>query len=43
MLDLEIAGVRSIPMALQRRPNCSIIHLNLPPERPALLLSDRED
>jgi hypothetical protein len=31
MFDLEIARVRSIPMALQRRPHGSIIHLNLPP------------
>jgi hypothetical protein len=30
MLDLEIARVRSIPMALQRHPHGSIIHLNLP-------------
>src|SRR5213079_157540 len=29
MFDLEIAGVRSIPMALQRHPHGSIIHLNL--------------
>jgi hypothetical protein len=29
MLDLEIVRVRSIPMALQRRPYGSIIHLNL--------------
>ena len=29
MLDIEIARVRSIPMALQRRPRSSIIHLNL--------------
>src|SRR6478736_8201527 len=29
MLDLEIARVRSIPVALQRRPRGSIIHLNL--------------
>jgi hypothetical protein len=31
MFDLEIARVRSIPMALQRRPRSSIIHLNLHP------------
>jgi hypothetical protein len=31
MFDLEIAGVRSIPMALQRSPHGSVIHLNLPP------------
>src|SRR6266481_4849413 len=30
MFDLEIARVRSIPMALQRRPHRSIIHLHLP-------------
>src|SRR3979411_126767 len=30
MFDLEIARVRSIPMALQRHPHRSIIHLNLP-------------
>src|ERR1700756_5266984 len=35
MFDLEIARVRSIPVALQRRPHCSIIHLNLPPSLPA--------
>jgi hypothetical protein len=34
MLDLKIARVRSIPMALQRRPHGSIIHLNLPPPLP---------
>src|ERR1700722_1849813 len=31
MFDLEIARVRSAPMAFQRRPHGSIIHLNLPP------------
>jgi hypothetical protein len=31
MFDLEIARVRSIPMALQRHPHGSIIHLTLPP------------
>src|SRR3982074_809270 len=31
MFNLEIARVRSIPMALQRHPHRSIIHLNLPP------------
>src|ERR1700681_1010841 len=30
MFDLEIARIRSIPMALQRHPHSSIIHLNLP-------------
>src|SRR5450432_2601900 len=30
MLDLEIARVRSIPMALQRVPHGFVIHLNLP-------------
>src|SRR5258708_18017606 len=34
MFDLEIARVRSIPMALQRHPHGSIIHLNLPPMLP---------
>src|SRR5690348_11169921 len=29
MFDHEIARARSIPMALQRRPHGSIIHLNL--------------
>src|ERR1700730_14599500 len=29
MFGLEIAGVRSLPMALQRRPHGSIVHLNL--------------
>src|SRR4051794_13529287 len=31
MFDLEIARVRSIPMALQCHPHGSIIHLNLSP------------
>src|SRR6202166_592488 len=35
MFDLEIAGVRRSPMALQRRPHGSIIHLDLPPALPA--------
>src|ERR1700704_3874733 len=30
MFDIEIARVRGIPMALQRHPHGSIIHLNLP-------------
>jgi len=38
MFDLEIARVRSIPMALQRHPHGSIIHLNLPPALPAIIL-----
>src|SRR3954466_9599616 len=33
MFDLEIARVRSIPMALQRQPHGSIIHFNLLPTR----------
>src|SRR5580704_5455003 len=37
MLDLEIARVRSIPMALERHPHGSIIHLNLPPTLPAIV------
>src|SRR4051794_38789375 len=37
MFDLEIARVRSIPMALQRHPHGSIIHLNLPPTLPAII------
>jgi hypothetical protein len=37
MFDLEIARVRSIPMALQRRPHGSIIHLNLPPTHLAII------
>src|SRR4051812_4029062 len=37
MFDLEIACVRSIPMALQCRPHGSIIHLNLPPAHPAII------
>src|SRR3981081_1628513 len=37
MFDLEIARVRRIPMALQRRPHGSIIHLNLPPTLPAII------
>src|SRR6202790_2264422 len=39
MFDLEIARVRSIPMALQRRPHGLIVHLILPS---ALPLSFRE-
>src|SRR5262245_27031999 len=31
MFGLEIARVRSLPMALQRQPHGSIIHLDLPP------------
>jgi hypothetical protein len=38
MFELEIARVRSIPMALQRQPHGSIIHLNLPPTLPAACL-----
>ncbi len=30
MFGLEVAGVRSLPMALQRRPHGSIVHLKLP-------------
>lgn len=30
MFGLEIAGIRRIPMALQRRACCSIVHLDLP-------------
>src|ERR1700692_1327599 len=37
MFDLEIARVRSIPMALQRHPHSSIIHLNLPSTLPAII------
>src|ERR1700682_409442 len=37
MFGLEIARVRSIPMALQRHPHGSIIHLNLPPALPAII------
>src|ERR1700693_2585591 len=37
MFDLEIARVRSIPMALQRHPHGSIIHLNLPPALPVII------
>src|SRR3981081_2150320 len=37
MLDLKISRVRSIPMALQRRPHGLIIHLNLPPALPAIV------
>src|SRR5882757_8803105 len=37
MFDLEITRVRSIPMALQRHPRGSIIHLNLPPTLPAII------
>src|SRR6188474_95961 len=40
MFDLEVARVRSIPMALQRHPHGSIIHLNLPPALQAAI-SDR--
>src|SRR5438132_10162903 len=35
MFDLEIARVRGIPMALQRHPPGSIIHLDLPSTLPA--------
>jgi hypothetical protein len=38
MFDLEIAPVRSNPMALQRHPHGSIIHLNLPAAIPAIIL-----
>src|SRR3979411_71959 len=37
VFDIEIARVRSIPMALQRHPHGSIIHLNLPPALPAII------
>src|SRR5258707_5399517 len=37
MFDVEIARVRSIPMALQRHPHGSIIHLDLPPTLPAII------
>src|ERR1700704_6543081 len=37
MFDLEIARVRRIPMARQRRPHGSIIHLSLPPTLPAII------
>src|SRR6202163_506053 len=37
MFDLEIARVRRIPMALQRRPHGSIIHLSLPPALPGII------
>src|SRR6266568_1886531 len=36
MFDLEIARVRSIPMALQRHSHGSIIHLDLLPTFPAI-------
>src|SRR5215475_7137107 len=41
MFDLEIVRVRSIPMALQRRPHGSIIHLNLPPTISSLSTNSR--
>src|ERR1700732_3665507 len=37
MFDVEIVRVRSIPMALQRHPHGSIIHLTLPPTLPAVI------
>src|SRR5450631_1550020 len=37
MFDLEIARVRSIPMALERHPHGSIIHPNLPATLPAII------
>src|SRR5712672_1688385 len=37
MFDLEIARVRRIPMAVQRHPHGSIIHLNLPATLPAII------
>src|SRR5882757_4936816 len=45
MFDLEIACVRSTPMALQRHPRGSLIHLNLPSTLPAIILgaSYRQD
>src|SRR3954462_3435670 len=41
MFDLEIARVRSIPMALQRLPHASIIHLGLPPALPTVIVESR--
>src|SRR5450432_120151 len=38
MFDREVARVRSIPMALQRRPHGSIIHFILLPMFPAITL-----
>src|SRR5438105_14762854 len=35
VFDLEIVRIRSLPMALQRHPHGSIIHLNLPSTLPA--------
>src|SRR6516165_3597445 len=37
MFDLEIVRIRSIPMALQRRPHGSIIHLYFSPMFPATI------
>src|ERR1700675_269303 len=37
MFDVVIARVRSIPMALQRGPHGSMIHLNLPPALQAII------
>ena len=42
MFDLEIARVRSSPMALQRRPYGSIIHLDLPPALPCTAANIRQ-
>jgi hypothetical protein len=38
MLDVEIVCVRSIPMALQRRPHGCVIHLSLRPVPPSIRL-----
>jgi hypothetical protein len=38
MFDLEIVRVRSIPMALQRRPHGLIIHHTSPSALPAMIL-----
>src|SRR5437588_6427216 len=37
MFDIEIARVRSLPMALQRHAHGSIIHINLLPTLPAII------
>src|SRR5471032_2211754 len=42
MFGFEIVCVRSLPMALQRLPHGSIIHLNLPPNRAATAAPRRQ-
>src|SRR4051812_35908796 len=43
VFDLESACVRSIPMALQRRPRVSFPHRNPPPALPAIIRGENGD